>query len=93
MEKKNKEIMNITRIARFMMLRTPMNITNFEGSNIRRHYDEKTETWYFSVVDIVRALTEQTDFQLARNYWNQLKKRLKQEGNQSVKYRNNLYFV
>jgi hypothetical protein len=61
-----------------------MNIAEFEGNKIRRHYDEATETWYFSVVDVVRALTEQSDFQLARNYWNQLKKRLKQEGNQSV---------
>jgi hypothetical protein len=69
MEKKNQEIMNIA---------------EFEGNKIRRHYDETTETWYFSVVDVVRALTEQNDFLLARNYWNQLKKRLEQEGNQSV---------
>jgi len=29
----------------------------FESRNIRRHYDEPTETWYFSVVDVVEALT------------------------------------
>lgn len=56
----------------------------FEERNIRRVYDDKTETWYFSVVDIVAALTEQTDFQKARKYWNKLKERLKKEGSQSV---------
>ncbi len=56
----------------------------FENYEIRRHYDEKTETWYFSVVDIVAALTEQKDFQISRKYWNKLKERLKKEGNQSV---------
>lgn len=33
----------------------------FEERKIRRVYDEKTETWYFSVVDIVAALTEQDE--------------------------------
>jgi hypothetical protein len=47
-------------------------------------YDEKTETWYFSVVDIVQILTEQPDFQTARKYWNKLKERLKKEGSQLV---------
>jgi len=56
----------------------------FEGQKIRRHYDEKTETWFFSVVDIVAALTEQTEYQTARKYWNKLKERLVKEGNQSV---------
>ena len=56
----------------------------FEAFKIRRHYDEEKEIWYFSVVDIISALIEQPDFQLARNYWNQLKRRLKKEGNQSV---------
>jgi hypothetical protein len=35
-----------------------MNIAEFEGNKIRRFYDERTETWYFSVIDVVRALTE-----------------------------------
>ena len=30
----------------------------FEDFKIRRHYDEKTETWYFSIVDVIYALTE-----------------------------------
>lgn len=56
----------------------------FENFKIRRHYDEKTETWYFSVIDIIAALTEQTDFKKAQSYWTTLKNRLKKEGNESV---------
>jgi DNA-damage-inducible protein D len=63
-----------------------MDITKaaFEGYDIRRVYDEQTETWYFSVVDIVRALLQQPDFQTARKYWNKLKERLGKEGSQTV---------
>ena len=32
------------------------NLAIFEGYEIRRHYDEKTETWWFSVVDIIQVL-------------------------------------
>jgi len=60
------------------------NPTIFEQHKIRRSYDEETETWFFSVIDIVQALTQQPDYQLARNYWNKLKERLRKEGNQSV---------
>jgi hypothetical protein len=56
----------------------------FENYKIRRHYDEQTETWYFSVVDIIAALIQQPDYQAARNYWKVLKNRLKQEGSQTV---------
>ena len=48
----------------------------FEDQAIRRAYDEATETWWFSVVDIVQILTQQSDFQAARKYWNKLKTRL-----------------
>jgi hypothetical protein len=56
----------------------------FEGHEIRRLYDEKTETWFFSVVDIIQVLTQQPDFQTARKYWNKLKERLGKEGSQLV---------
>lgn len=56
----------------------------FEGHEIRRVYNEKTETWLFSVVDIVRVLTRQSDYQTARKYWNKLKGRMRKEGSQSV---------
>ena len=39
----------------------------FEDWKIRRVYDEKTETWFFSVVDIIQVLIQQSDFQAARN--------------------------
>ena len=56
----------------------------FEDHPIRRVYDEKTETWWFSVVDIVQVLTQQPDYQAARKYWNKLKERLGKEGSQLV---------
>jgi hypothetical protein len=56
----------------------------FEGHGIRRLYDEKTETWFFSVVDIIQVLIQQPDHQTARKYWNKLKERLAKEGSQSV---------
>jgi hypothetical protein len=56
----------------------------FEGHPIRRVYDEKTETWWFSVVDIVQVLTQQPDYQTARKYWNKLNEWLGKEGSQLV---------
>jgi len=56
----------------------------FENYKIRRHFDEHTETWYFSVVDIIAVLIQQSDFKTARKYWNKLKERLKKEGSESV---------
>jgi DNA-damage-inducible protein D len=56
----------------------------FEGTNIRRLYDEKTETWYFSIVDILQVLIQQPDYQTARKYWNKLKERLIKEGSETV---------
>ena len=63
-----------------------MNIqpTLFENHTIRRIYDEKTEIWWFSVVDIVQVLIQQPDYQAARNYWKVLKNRMKKEGSESV---------
>jgi hypothetical protein len=46
--------------------------------------NEKTEIWWFSVVDIIQVLTQQTDYQTARKYWNKPKERLGKEGSQSV---------
>lgn len=47
-------------------------IAVFESKQIRRHYDEKTEVWYFSLVDIVEALTDSTN---ATDYLKKLRKR------------------
>src|SRR3990167_8049583 len=59
-------------------------LTVFEEHEIRRIYDEKTETWFFSVIDVVKILINQVEHQTARKYWNKLKERLKKEGNESV---------
>jgi hypothetical protein len=56
----------------------------FENYKIRRIYDEDKETWFFSVIDIIQVLTQQADFQLARNYWKVLKSRLNKEGSELV---------
>lgn len=56
----------------------------FENFKIRRIYDEAKEAWYFSVIDVVAALTEQHDFKKAQSYWSTLKNRLKIEGNEPV---------
>ncbi len=58
--------------------------TEFDGQSIRRVYDEDTETWWFSIVDVVQVLTQQPDDLTARKYWNQLKRRLANEGSQLV---------
>lgn len=58
--------------------------TLFEQDQIRRLYDDATETWWFSVVDVIQALNQQPDFQAARNYWKVLKGRLAKEGSQLV---------
>ncbi|MBW1899813.1 MAG: Bro-N domain-containing protein [Deltaproteobacteria bacterium] len=59
-------------------------IAIFEGYKIRRHYDEENEVWYFSVIDILHVLLQNSDYQTTRKYWNKLKQRLKKEGSQSV---------
>ena len=58
--------------------------TEFDGHAIRRIYNEETETWWFSVIDVVQVLTQQADYQTARKYWNKLKERLSKEGSQLV---------
>ena len=58
----------------------------FEDQSIRTAWDDEQEQWYFSIVDIVRALTDQPDFNTARKYWNKLKQRLSDEGSELVTY-------
>ena len=60
------------------------NLAIFENYKIRKHYDEKKEKWYFSVIDVIQALLQQEDYQTARKYWNKLKQRLRDEWSESV---------
>lgn len=52
----------------------------FEDKRIRTAWDEERENWYFSIVDVVAVLTNQSDQRSASNYWAKLKQRLKEEG-------------
>jgi len=62
----------------------------FAGKQIRRHWDEEKELWYFSVIDIVRVLTDSVD---AGAYWRKLKQRLKEEGSEIVTKCHELKFM
>lgn len=53
----------------------------FENQKIRAAWDEQHEEWYFSIVDVIAVLTDSPNPQ---TYWRVLKKRLKDEGNQTV---------
>lgn len=55
-------------------------LQTFEDQMIRTAWDETKEEWYFSIVDVVKALTEQSTPRGASNYWAKLKERLKSEG-------------
>jgi len=61
----------------------PLNteIKLFEKSKVRSVWDAEQEKWYISIVDVVGVLTESVS---GRKYWNKLKQRLKEEGNETV---------
>jgi len=52
----------------------------FEEKQVRAEWDEEAEKWWFSVVDVVAVLTDQSTQRGASNYWAKLKERLKAEG-------------
>lgn len=53
----------------------------FEERKVRTVWDDETEEWYFSIIDVIGVLTDSVD---PRKYWNKLKQRLKEEGNELV---------
>lgn len=56
-------------------------LKQYEQRMIRAHWDEAEEKWYFAIVDVIAALTDSVDPQ---NYWRVLKKRLRDEGNETI---------
>ena len=56
----------------------------FEDRKIRTVWDDEQEKWYFSIIDTIEVLTDSKDYTTARKYWNKLKQRLKEEGNETV---------
>ena len=61
-----------------------LQIQLFEDRKVRVVWDDNEEKWYFSIVDVCGVLTDQEDYDKAKNYWKVLKFRLKEEGNESV---------
>ena len=53
----------------------------FEDKSVRAVWDAELEKWYFSIVDVIAILTDSPNPQV---YWRVLKKRLKDEGNETV---------
>ena len=56
----------------------------FNGQKVRTVWNADEEKWYFSIVDVCGVLTDQPDYDHARNYWKVLKHRLNKEGNETV---------
>ena len=56
----------------------------FQERKVRTVWDDEQEKWYFSIVDVVWILADNKDYTTARKYWNKLKQRLKEEGNETV---------
>jgi DNA-damage-inducible protein D len=57
--------------------------SEFDGQSIRRVFDQKSETWWFSVIDVVQVLT---DSKSAKRYWSDLKRKLAQEAGSGQPY-------
>ncbi|MBK9380218.1 MAG: Bro-N domain-containing protein [Chitinophagaceae bacterium] len=56
----------------------------FEDKQVRSLWDAEQEKWYISIIDVISVLTNQNNYQGARNYWKVLKHRLLKEGNKTV---------
>lgn len=71
-------------------MQTETKLQLFESVHVRTAWDEAEEKWWFSALDVVAALTDQTEYAKARNYWKWLKNKLKQEGSEVVSVTNQL---
>lgn len=65
----------------------------FEDKKVRSIWDSEKEEWFFSVVDVCGILTDQPDYDRAKNYWKVLKHRLLKEGSELVTNCNQLKLV
>ena len=65
----------------------------FGEQKVRTKWDDEKQKWFFSIVDVCGVLTDQPDYDGAKNYWKVLKHRLKKEGNESVTNCNQLKMV
>jgi len=67
-----------------MSTNTKISIRFFDDREVRAVWDEDNNKWWFSVLDIVAVLTDQDDYNKARNYWKYLKAKLKKENSELV---------
>ena len=81
-EEERLYICKVTSNTKFMTKKQALQL--FEQKKVRTIWDEEQEKWYFAIVDVVAVLTEQDDYLKSRKYWNKLKQRLKEEGNETV---------
>ena len=81
-EEERLYLCKVTSNTRFMTKKQALQL--FEQKKVRTIWDEEQEKWYFAIVDVVTVLTEQDDYLKSRKYWNKLKQRLKEEGNETV---------
>lgn len=65
----------------------------FEKQQVRVAWDDEFEKWWFSVLDIIAILTDQSDYKKTRNYWKWLKNKLKEEGSELVSNTNQLKLI
>lgn len=65
----------------------------FEERHVRAVWDEENEKWWFSILDIITILTDQTEYTKTRNYWKWLKNKLNSEGSELVSKTNQLKLV
>lgn len=66
------------------MSSTKISIRFFDDREVRALWDEQKAKWWFSVLDVIAVLTDQSDYNKTRNYWKYLKAKLKKEGSQVV---------
>ncbi|MBK8829223.1 MAG: Fic family protein [Saprospiraceae bacterium] len=67
-----------------MQSKSKISIRFFDDREVRAVWDDINAKWWFSVLDIVSVLTDQDDYNKARNYWKYLKAKLKKENNELV---------
>lgn len=75
------------------MSNAKISIRFFDDREVRAVWDEENAKWWFSVLDIVAVLTDQSDYIKTRNYWKYLKARLKKENSQVVSATTQLKFL
>lgn len=67
-----------------------LSIRFYKDREVRAVWDDENDKWWFSVIDVVGVLNEQDDYQKNRNYWKNLKTKLRKKDDQLVSATNQL---